>query len=190
MFLVNEKVVYPGYGVAVISKLVQRQIAGKQTNFYELKFFNKDMAVLVPENKIESVGIRRLSSNNDLESMLKALNEPQKKTRQEIGVNNWNRRNKKYQIDLRSGDLFKLSSIYRDLQSIAHDKHLSFGERNLCSKIESMLVEEISAVKNIDTQQAHEYLKRSFVAAKKSYADISDELDNSDTDNDHISSLI
>ena len=160
---------YPGYGVAIISKLVQRQIAGKQTNFYELKFFNKDMAVLVPEDKLESVGIRRLSSDTDLECMLKALHNPQKKTRQEIGVNNWNRRNKKYQIDLRSGDLFKLSSIYRDLQLIAYDKDLSFGERNLCSKIESMLIEEISAVKNINPEQAKDYLKKSFIAAKKSY---------------------
>lgn len=159
MFLINERVVYPGYGVAIITNLVQRLIAGKQTNFYELRFFNKDMAVLVPEDKIESVGIRRLSSDKDLESMLKILNDPPKQVRQEIGVNNWNRRNKKYQVDLRSGDLFKLSFIYRDLQMIAHDKELSFGERNLCSKIESMLIEEISAVKNIDKKEALFYLK-------------------------------
>jgi len=95
MFLVNEKVVYPGYGVAIISKLVKRNIAGKSTSFYELKFFDKDMAVLIPENRIEAVGIRRLSSDADLQHMFQILNEPIEHVKAEIGVNNWNRRNKK-----------------------------------------------------------------------------------------------
>lgn len=154
MFLVNEKIVYPGYGVAIISKLVKRQVAGKQTSFYELKFFNKDMSVLIPENKIEEVGIRRLSTPDELQSMFKILTKPTKSFKQEIGINNWNRRNKKYQLDLRSGDLFKLSVIYRDLQVISLEKELSFGERNLCNKIEMMLIEEISAIKNIEKKEA------------------------------------
>lgn len=167
MFLVEEKVVYPGYGVAIINKLVQRLIAGKKTNFYELKFFDKDMAVLIPEDRIEAAGIRRLSTQNDLRSMFKILNEPFESQKYEVGINNWNRRNKKYQLDLRSGDLFKLSYIYRDLQSISHEKELSFGERTLCSKIESMIVEEISAVKNIGKQEAVACLKKSIKCARK-----------------------
>ncbi|MBI2352774.1 hypothetical protein HYV11_00845 [Candidatus Dependentiae bacterium] len=176
MFLVNEKVVYPGYGVAVINKLVNRSIAGKATFFYELKFFDKEMTVLVPEKRIEEVGIRRLSSINDLKSMFKILNQPFEQHKHEVGVNNWNRRNKKYQTDLRSGDLFKLSYIYRDLQSISQDKELSFGEKALCTKIESMLIEEISAVKNIGKKEALQCLKKSVKCAKKtalSFSDIS-----------------
>jgi len=171
MFLVDEKVVYPGYGVALISKLVRRFISGKQTSFYELKFFNKDMAVLVPEDRIEAVGIRRLSTDEDLNSMFKLLSEPIKKSSDEIGVNNWNRRNKKYQLSLRSGDLLKLCYIYRDLQLISRTKELSFGERNLKSKIELLLVEEISVVKNIDKEKASKYLQRSFMLAQKATED-------------------
>lgn len=167
MFLVDEKVVYPGYGVALISKLVRRLISGKQTSFYELKFFNKDMAVLVPEDRIEAVGIRRLSTEQDLNSMFKLLSEPVKKNSDEAGVNNWNRRNKKYQLNLRSGDLLKLCYIYRDLQIISKTKELSFGERNLKSKIELLLIEEISVVKGIDKEKASKYLQRSFLLAQK-----------------------
>lgn len=168
MFSVNEKVVYPGYGVATISKLVKRLIAGKQTSFYELKFFDKDMAVLIPEDRIEAVGIRRLSTDAELNMMFEVLTTPAKYVKQEVGVNNWNRRNKKYQLDLRSGDLFKLSSIYRDLKSIAVEKELSFGERNLCSKIESMLIEEISMIKQICKQEALDCLKKSCSFVQKS----------------------
>lgn len=167
MFLVDEKVVYPGYGVAFISKLVKRLISGKQTSFYELKFFNKDMAVLVPEDRLNEVGIRRLSSEKDLESMFKVLSEPVVRTDNEVGLNNWNRRNKKYQLNLRSGDLIKLCQIYKDLQVISLTKELSFGERNLKAKIEQLLVEEISVVKNMDLDKALKYLHKSFVSAQK-----------------------
>ena len=177
MFLVDEKVVYPGYGVALISKLVRRLISGKQTSFYELKFFNKDMAVLVPEDRIEAVGIRRLSTEQDLNSMFKLLSEPVKKNSDEAGVNNWNRRNKKYQLNLRSGDLLKLCYIYRDLQIISKTKELSFGERNLKSKIELLLIEEISVVKGIDKEKASKYLQRSFLLAQKVSGDDSGFLD-------------
>lgn len=167
MFLVNEKVVYPGYGVAFISKLVKRLISGKQTSFYELKFFNKDMAVLVPEDRLEAVGIRRLSSQEDLESMFQVLSEPIARTDHEVGLNNWNRRNKKYQLNLRSGDLIKICQIYKDLQVISQTKELSFGERNLKSKIEQLLIEEISVVKNIDREKALKFLQKTFLGAYK-----------------------
>ncbi len=167
MFQVNEKVVYPGYGVATIHKLVQRMVAGRATFFYELKFFDKEMSVLIPEEKLEAAGIRRLSTADDLQSMFHILNKPFVYQKQEVGINNWNRRNKKYQLDLRSGDLFRLSYIYRDLQSISCDKELSFGERSLYNKIESMLIEEISAVKNIGKKEAMQHLKKSIKGARK-----------------------
>jgi len=167
MFLVNEKVVYPGYGVALISKLVKRLISGRQTSFYELKFFNKDMAVLVPEDRLEAVGIRRLSSDQDLEQMFKVLSEPIQKGEYEVGLNNWNKRNKKYQLNLRSGDLIKICHIYKDLQWISQTKELSFGERTLKLKIEQLLIEEIAVVKNVDKEKALKFLHKSFVLAQK-----------------------
>ena len=111
MFLVNDKVVYPGYGVALISKLVQRFVSGKMTSFYELKFFTKDMSVLIPEDRIQAAGIRKLSSDQDLDEMFKILSEPVQKINNEVGLNNWNKRNKKYQLNLRSGDLLKICKL-------------------------------------------------------------------------------
>lgn len=175
MFLLNEKVVYPGYGVAIINKLVHRCVAGQKLNFYELRFFDKDMSVLIPEHKIQEVGIRRLSTKHELNSMFRILEEPFEVQKYEVGINNWNRRNKKYQLDLRSGDLFKLSYIYRDLKTISHEKELSFGERTLCHKIETMLIEEISAVRNIDKQAAYSCLKDSLKLADIPFEAMPDE---------------
>lgn len=168
MFLVNDRVVYPGYGVALISKLVIRLVSGKQTSFYELKFFNKDMAVLIPEDRIEVVGIRRLSSNQDLEEMFKILSSPVAKDFHENGLNNWNKRNKKYQLHVRSGDLLKICHIYKDLLWISQIKELSFGERALKVKIEQLLIEEISFVKEINTEKATQWLHKSCQIFEKS----------------------
>ena len=164
MFLLNEKVVYPGYGVALISRKVERIVAGAITTFFELKFFTKDMTILVPEDRLESVGIRRLSSEQSIQDMMDLLQGRacKKTVTCDSGVVNWNKRNKDYQFKLRSGDILKISTIYKDLQTVGFDKELSFGERNLLSQIENLLVEEISVVLNVTKEQALQELRKPF----------------------------
>lgn len=148
MFLLNEKVVYPGYGVAIINRLVERLVLDKKTNFFELKFYSKDMTVLIPEDRLESIGVRKLSTLKELANMFDFLNSfGVKDIVTEHNASTWNKRNKEYQSKLRGGQLFQISFIYKELQLIALDKELSFGERNLFNQIESLLIEEISAVK-------------------------------------------
>lgn len=148
MFLLNEKVVYPGYGVAMINRLVERLIVNKKTNFFELKFYNKDMTVLIPEDRLESIGIRKLSTLQELVFMFDQLHRfDVSDIITEHNASTWNKRNKEYQSKLRSGQLLHIASIYKELQLISLDKELSFGERNLFNQIEFLLIEEISAVK-------------------------------------------
>lgn len=171
MFLLNEKVVYPGYGVALISRKVERVVAGAITTFFELKFFTKDMTILVPENRLESVGIRRLSSEQDIQDMIELLQGRicKKATVScDSSVVNWNKRNKDYQFKLRSGDILKISTIYKDLQTVGFDKELSFGERNLLAQIENLLVEEISLVLSLTKEQALEKLRMPFNSTQTS----------------------
>lgn len=168
MFLLNEKVVYPVYGVALISRKVERVVAGAITTFFELKFFTKDMTILVPEDRLESVGIRRLSSEQNIHDMIEFLHGAvcKKIVTCDAGVVNWNKRNKDYQFKLRSGDIIKISTIYRDLQNVGFDKELSFGERNLLSQIENLLAEEISVVLSLTKEQALLKLRKPFVASE------------------------
>jgi len=148
MFLLNEKVVYPGYGVAIINRLVERSVLNKKTNFFELKFYNKDMTVLIPEDRLESIGVRKLSTLSELACMFDKLGVfGMNDIITEHNATTWNKRNKEYQLKLRSGQLMQISAIYKELQLIALDKELSFGENNLFNQIESLLIEEIVSVK-------------------------------------------
>ncbi len=159
MFTRNEKVVYPGHGVAIISSIIEKKIAGRVLQFFELRFLNKDMTILVPTDNAISVGIRPLSSTEYINDIFKVLAQPVIIKQLEAVVSNWNKRNKEYQGKLRTGNLLEISAIYRDLRHIEINKELSFGEKNLLQQTESLLVEEIAIVTKTDVAQATKRLK-------------------------------
>ncbi len=160
MFSLNDKVVYPGHGVALICRVFERNVGGQLMAFYELKFQNKDMTIMVPRNKIEEVGVRALSSSTSISTMLETLGQPARHLKfLESGASNWNKRNKDYQSKLRTGSLKDISDIYRDLKHISRFKELSFGEKSLLLKTENLLVEEISAAERLDEDKAIERLR-------------------------------
>lgn len=158
-FALNEKVVYPGHGVARINRIVEKIVAGSSTSFFELKFLNKEMTILVPTQNSSSVGIRSLSSLEYINTILATLAEQSKKNSFGATLSNWNKRNKDYKAKLVSGNLDEISKIYRDLSVMATYKDLSFGEKNLLQQTEALLAQEISLVQNIDEKNAIEQLR-------------------------------
>lgn len=160
MFALYEKVIYPGHGVALIQRIVEKDIVGKKVAFYELTFLNKDMTVLVPIDNAQNVGLRHLSSQENITDIFKIFLKPARKiTHHEFTASSWNKRNKDYQVKLRNGQFQELLEIYRDLRFIETQKELSFGEKNLLQKTEMLLVEEIALVLKVDTIRALEELR-------------------------------
>lgn len=150
MFSLYQKVVYPGHGVASINALLEKDVAGKKVTFFELTFVNKDVTVLVPMQNAENVGIRHLSSSENIYDAISILGKPNRKISQyDFTASSWNKRNKEYQLKLRNGSLNALSEIYRDLRFIETKKELSFGEKTILQRTESLLAEEIAAVKEV-----------------------------------------
>lgn len=153
MFSLNEKVVYPGHGVARVNRIIERCIAGKKAQFFELTFLHKDMTILVPIDTMNTVGIRPLSTQTCINELLDTIshytppnpNEP---------VANWNKRHKGYQEIIRRGNLHEISIIYRDLKYIETQKELSFGEKSLLAQTEELLTQEIALVKNVQEEIA------------------------------------
>lgn len=146
MFNQNQKVVYPGHGVAKINRIITKKIAGRTVSFFELKFIHKDMVILVPVDNAGCVGIRALSSQEDVGVVLSSLSQPMILSNNDIITSNWNKRNKEYLGKIRSGNLYEICAIYRELRHIEFHKELSFGEKALLQQTESLLVEEIALV--------------------------------------------
>ncbi len=162
MYSLHEKVVYPGHGVAEVSRIFKKNIAGRLIDLIELTFLNKDMTILVPTDNLESSSVRKVSSHEKINDIFKLLSKPLQRVSHDIHSSSWSKRSRDYQCKLRSGNLDEICKIYRDLKSIAIEKELSFGEKNLLHKSESLLVEEISVVKKMGEEQAIEHLRSLF----------------------------
>ncbi|MCL4360980.1 CarD family transcriptional regulator [Candidatus Dependentiae bacterium] len=161
MFSKDEKVVYPGHGVAKINRIIEKEFGGHKETYYELTFINKGAMIMVPTKNAHTVGIRPLSSKDIVEEALKVLTEPAKRVpNHEFTASNWNKRNKEYLSKLRNGTLKGLSEIYRDLRQISKQKELSFGEKNLLAQAEILLVEEISLVQQLDQDKAMDNIRK------------------------------
>lgn len=164
MFSLHENVVYPGYGVARINRIIEKNVGTSVITFYELSFFNKDATVLVPTENAQSVGLRSLSTEKSIQDIFKNLTKPiPRNDCQEFAASSWNKRNKSYQLKLRTGSLRELLEIYSDLRSIGSQKKLSFGEKKLLSHAESLLVEEISIVCKLEQGETIEKLRETCV---------------------------
>lgn len=165
MYTLNEKVVYPGHGVAQIKKVVEKSFGATSTKFYELRFINKDMTILIPIESQDTCGIRPLSTNQEINNLFAILAEPAI-TKKQCATSSWSKRNKQYQCRIKTGDLIEITKIYRDLQCMAQEKDLSFGERSLLNQTESLLAEEISLVRNLIEEQAIQILRAMFMGEK------------------------
>lgn len=147
MFELSATIVYPGYGVAKLSREVAKKIGENEFFFYELNFINKDVKILVPKVNLELVGIRLLSEVTLIQEILFSFLEEYKKTFiNDIAIISWNRRSKEYQGKIRKGDIRDLGNILKELKYIEQFKALSFGEKAVLLQVESLFCEEVSEV--------------------------------------------
>lgn len=153
MFRLHEKVVYPGHGVATISKVTEKLVAGKKIPFYELTLIGKGTTILVPTESAQAIGLRSLTNMEGINRAFLVMSQSVRMAyHHEFSASSWNKRSKQYQNKLRNGGLIELSEVYRDLKFMQTRKELSFGEKELLQRTEELLTEEISLVQNNNEQ--------------------------------------
>ena len=164
MFEPNEKVVYPGHGVANVDGVIEKTVSGSSVKFIKLTFLYKDMTVLIPIYNADSLGLRYISSIDIVDAAIEELKRvPEKKLEcLDFTPSGWNRRHREYQLKIQGGKLIDIVKVYRDLMHIAQQKELSFGERMLLQSIEELLSQEIQSVKAISNDDAIQELRSPF----------------------------
>lgn len=164
MFKQDDKVVYPGYGVAVVEDIQEKTVGGDTILFFKLSFLYKDMTILVPSYNIKTIGIRYPSDNATIDLAIKELeNKPERQLESiDFTPSGWNRRQKNYQIKIQSGILLEIVKIYRDLMYVSKQKELSFGERALLQSTEELILQEIQLVRDIQKSDIVQELRSPF----------------------------
>ncbi|HUF32004.1 MAG TPA: CarD family transcriptional regulator [Acidimicrobiales bacterium] len=152
-FNVGDHVVYPHHGAAVIERKEVREVFGEQAECLVLRMAHGDLMLTVPVTKIEEVGMRPPISVEDVEDLFQLL---AKKDVREPG--NWSRRFKNHQEKLKTGDVYQVAEVVRNLALREAAKGLSAGEKSMLERARSILVSELSVALDVSEDEALERL--------------------------------
>jgi CarD family transcriptional regulator len=142
-FDVGDKAVYPAQGVAEIVGLETKEIMGKVISFYSLRIIDSDMRILVPVEKAGSVGLRRVANEDEVDEVFDILREKEV----HLDKQTWNRRYRGFMEKIKTGSLFEVAEVYRDLYRLKSTKTLSFGERRMLDTAKSLIVKELAVAR-------------------------------------------
>lgn len=159
MFKIGDLAVYPAHGVGKIESIEIKTIGGKKQEFYIIRILENDMKIMIPIQNAEAVGLRQLVDSADIPVVYDILKS------KEVSVNGgtWNRRYREYMEKIKTGSIFELAQVLRDLTLLKGDKELSFGERKMLDTARTLLLKELSIVRNISEEaverEIHEILQ-------------------------------
>jgi CarD family transcriptional regulator len=151
-FNVGDNAVYPGYGVGQITAIETKEISGTRLTFYSLKILDTGMKIMVPKHNAETVGLRPIISRTEAGKVIDILKE------KEIRVDNqtWNRRYREYMEKIKTGSVYEIAEVLRDLFLLKVDKELSFGERKMLDTARNLLLKELSLATGTDELKREE----------------------------------
>ena len=157
-FRVGDLAVYPAHGVAQIVGIETREISGNKQTFYILKILENGMKIMIPTRNAGAVGLRELIRADEVDEVFAIL-----KSR-EVAVEGqtWNRRYREYMEKIKTGSVFEIAEVLRDLYLLKGDKDLSFGERKMLDTARSLLIKELSLAKECSEEDIEADLKKIF----------------------------
>ena len=147
-FCKGDLAVYPAHGVGCIEAIENREINGENLNFYMMKIIENGMVIMIPTSNVKSVGLREVIREKDIPNVYKVMQEDADGTDNQT----WNRRYREYMDKIRTGSIYDVATVFRDLFKLKLEKDLSFGERKLLDTAQNLLVQELSTAKDIDEE--------------------------------------
>jgi len=154
-FHIGDKVVYPNHGVGIIEQISSRTIGASVEKFYLLKIKASSLKVMVPFNNVNSVGLRRVVRNGEIQKILDYL------TDGECSNNtDWKYRFKENSERMRTGSLLEVAGVLKALLMLNQSKPLSFREKKMLERARYLLVSELAMAKNCEEPQVEELLNK------------------------------
>ncbi len=148
-FDVGDKVVYPHHGAAVIERREQLDVFGEEREYLVLRLAYGDLTLKVPSDNTEEVGLRDVINDEEVEEVFAVLRKKEARM-----PTNWSRRFKNHVEKLKSGDIYQVAEVVRNLSLREKDKGLSAGEKRMLAKARQILVSELTFAINVSEQEA------------------------------------
>ncbi len=156
MFNIGDMAVYPAHGVGVIEAVENKVIGGQEKTFYVMRILENNMTVLVPKDTAHKIGLRSLIPKEEVPKVYEVLGQ------KELSFNHqtWNRRYREYMERLKSGSIYDVAEVLKDLHLVSLQKPLSFGERKLFDTAYNLLVKELALAEGVDEEEIKARIKK------------------------------
>jgi len=149
MFSVGDKVVYPMHGAGVIEAIEEKEILGQKQQYYVMRLPIGDMKVMIPISSVESVGLRQVIREDEVDKVFDVLRSSRTKM-----SSNWNRRYRANLEKIKSGNIYEVAEVVRNLVLRDREKGLSTGERKMLDSARQILLSELVLAKGIEEKSA------------------------------------
>ena len=139
-FKVGDVAVYPAHGVGEVQSIEEREIAGDRHKFYILKIMDTGMTIMVPTGNVRNVGLREVINESEVDIVYEIMRE------RDISINEqtWNRRYREYMDKIKTGSIYEIAEVLRDLMLLRYEKELSFGERKMLDTARYLIIKELA----------------------------------------------
>ncbi|MBI4446765.1 MAG: CarD family transcriptional regulator [Acidobacteria bacterium] len=141
-FKIGDKVVYPNHGVGIIQQVCKHNIAGRQEEFYTLKIASNNSTVMIPIGNVDQVGLRRLCNEKQLKKLFQIL-----KDNFSTPNPDWKDRYKDNVEKMKTGSIFDVAEVLKNLYFLSFQKSLSFREKKMFDRARQLVVSEIATVR-------------------------------------------
>lgn len=157
MFNIGDRIVYPMHGAGVIEGKEEKDIGGATEEYYVIKLTTGDMKVMIPINNVNLVGIREVIAEDEVVKVFEVLKDKTSKM-----STNWNRRYRANMEKIKSGSIYEVAEVVRNLSLRDREKGLSTGERKMLENARQILCSELGLAQDLAEEQVEALVEACF----------------------------
>ena len=159
MFNVGDKIVYPMHGAGTIDAIEEKDILGEKQDYYIIKMPG-EVKVMVPISKASDVGVRSIIGKEEASKVLQVLESNETEM-----SNNWNKRYKENMDKMKSGDIYEIADVVRNLSFKQKEKGLSTGEKKMLNNAKQILVSELVLAEHASQEEVEQLVENKINAS-------------------------
>jgi len=148
MYKIGDKIVYPMHGAGIIEAIEEREIFDEINTYYIMQIVSEGLQILIPVDKVDEIGVRTIVGKDDIFDMLESMNAPMDDMEK-----NWNRRYREHLEHLKTGDIFEVAKVVKNLILLDRKKGLSTGEKKMLNSARNFLVSEMILIEKRDKDE-------------------------------------
>lgn len=143
MFKIGDKIVYPMHGAGIIEGIEEKEILGERRSYYVLRMPIGEMKVMIPISNVDTIGLRKVIDGDEVRKVFNILQQEDSPM-----SNNWNRRYRSNMEKIKSGNIYELAEVVRNLSVRDKEKGLSTGEKKMLDNARQILLSELVLAKD------------------------------------------